>query len=138
MTTRFIASPVLPLEAPAPEAPVAPGGSVVAIEGSRYHYTLRVNGKPTIVRGMGYNPWYADLPTDQRQQRYRQLRLGENRGHSAAGQRTDHELCTVLDCLLVAADRPGGTAVAVVHTHRWTWCAVPSGIDVGSEKPFRD
>lgn len=32
---------------------------------------MRVDGKPTVVRGMGYNPWYASLPSDERQLLYR-------------------------------------------------------------------
>lgn len=66
-----------PLMASAPTAVAtlaptpAPVGSVVAVEGAGYTYTLRVNGKPTVVRGMGYNPWYADLSPDQRRERYR-------------------------------------------------------------------
>lgn len=65
-------APVVPEPGPATLAPTpSPVGSVVAVEGSGYQYTLRVNGKPTVVRGMGYNPWYADLPEDQRHQLYR-------------------------------------------------------------------
>jgi hypothetical protein len=62
-----------PTAATAPDsgAPGPSGGSVVAVEGGGYQYTLRVDGKPTIVRGMGYNPWYAELPEDQRRERYR-------------------------------------------------------------------
>ena len=48
-----------------------PAGSVVAVEGSGYAFILRVDGKPTIVKGMGYNPWYASLPVEERRQRYR-------------------------------------------------------------------
>jgi hypothetical protein len=57
-------------EPPAPTGRSS-GGSVVAVEGTGYQYTLRVDGQPTVVRGMGYNPWYASLPADERQQRYR-------------------------------------------------------------------
>src|SRR6185436_4063014 len=57
--------------APEPTQAAPSAGSVGAVEGSGYQYTLRVNGKPTIVRGMGYNPWYADLPEDERHQQYR-------------------------------------------------------------------
>jgi hypothetical protein len=60
-----------PDAAPTVQPTPTPGGSVVAVEGSGYQYTLRVNGRPTVVRGMGYNPWYAELPADQRQMRYR-------------------------------------------------------------------
>jgi beta-galactosidase/beta-glucuronidase len=49
----------------------APTGSHVAVHGSGYRYTLTADGRPWVVRGMGYNPWYASLPTDQRQARYR-------------------------------------------------------------------
>jgi hypothetical protein len=55
---------------PASPANAPPRGSVVAVEGSGYQYTLRVDGRPTIVRGMGYNPWYADLADEERRQRY--------------------------------------------------------------------
>jgi hypothetical protein len=48
----------------------ARGGSIVAVEGSDYRYVLTVDGAPSVVRGMGYNPWYASLPTDQRQALY--------------------------------------------------------------------
>jgi hypothetical protein len=72
------ADPAAPVSEPAPPpdaAPAAPSaaptGSVVTLEGSNYQYTLRVDGRPTVVRGMGYNPWYASLPTEERQQRYR-------------------------------------------------------------------
>ena len=57
--------------APTDSGPAPSAGNVVAVEGSGYQYTLSVNGKPTIVRGMGYNPWYAELPEDQRRQQYR-------------------------------------------------------------------
>ena len=61
----------LPEPVVAQPTPLPPSGSsVVAVEGSGYHYTLRVNGKPTIVRGMGYNPWYAELPSEERRQYY--------------------------------------------------------------------
>jgi hypothetical protein len=46
-------------------------GSVVVLDGREYRYTLRVDGRPTVVRGMGYNPWYAGLPTDERRAFYR-------------------------------------------------------------------
>jgi hypothetical protein len=46
------------------------GGSVVTLEGSGYQYTLLVDGSPTIVKGMGYNPWYANLPVEERKARY--------------------------------------------------------------------
>jgi hypothetical protein len=64
-------SPAAPNVAPVAGPPAAPTGSVVTLEGSNYQYVLRVDGRPTVVRGMGYNPWYASLPTDERQQRYR-------------------------------------------------------------------
>ncbi|MCC6174567.1 MAG: hypothetical protein IT305_04610 [Chloroflexi bacterium] len=44
--------------------------SVVAVKGHNYHYTYLVNGKPTVIRGMGYNPWYASLPVADRRTRY--------------------------------------------------------------------
>jgi hypothetical protein len=61
-----LAAPV----ASAPTPPASSGGGVVAVEGSGYRYTLRVDGKPTVVRGMGYNPWYAELPSDERRRHY--------------------------------------------------------------------
>ena len=57
------------IEASAP-APLGTGGSVVRVEGSGYRFTYRVNGEPTVIQGMGYNPWYATLPTEERQRRY--------------------------------------------------------------------
>jgi hypothetical protein len=56
---------------PAPATPSSPTGTRVTLEGSNYRYTLRVNGQPWVVRGMGYNPWYANLSTAERQARYR-------------------------------------------------------------------
>ena len=70
-----VAAPAEPAPAepePSLAAPLPPpSGSVVTVNGGGYQYTLSVNGKPTVVRGMGYNPWYAELPTDERVQRYR-------------------------------------------------------------------
>jgi beta-galactosidase/beta-glucuronidase len=43
---------------------------VVTLSGGGYQYSLAVNGEPTVVRGMGYNPWYAKLPVDERRPRY--------------------------------------------------------------------
>ncbi len=51
--------------------PSAPAGSRVAVDGSNYRFTFRVDGRPWVVRGMGYNSWYASLPTAERQTLYR-------------------------------------------------------------------
>jgi hypothetical protein len=66
-----------PTALPAPTAVPAPavssrgaGGSMVTISGGGYRYSLAVNGEPTVVRGMGYNPWYAKLSPDERRPRY--------------------------------------------------------------------
>ncbi|MCC7370656.1 MAG: hypothetical protein IT306_19710 [Chloroflexi bacterium] len=57
---------------PPSEAPSASvSGSRVTLDGGSYAYTLRVNGRPWIVKGMGYNPWYAALPTEERRALYR-------------------------------------------------------------------
>jgi hypothetical protein len=56
--------------APAQPTPT-PNGNIVTLEGVGYQYTMRVNGRPTVIRGMGYNPWYASLPPDERRLRYR-------------------------------------------------------------------
>jgi hypothetical protein len=45
-------------------------GSVVAVQGSGYRFSLTVDGAPMVVRGMGYNPWYAGLPVEERRARY--------------------------------------------------------------------
>jgi hypothetical protein len=49
-----------------PERP----GSVVTLRGRDYDYTLTVDGQETVIRGMGYNPWYSKLPPDDRRERY--------------------------------------------------------------------
>ncbi len=64
-------APTVVAVAQTPPPTSAPARSVVSVEGSGYSYTLRVDGKPTVVRGMGYNPWYADLSPDERRERYR-------------------------------------------------------------------
>lgn len=46
------------------------GPSVVAVEGQSYQYRYVVNGAPTVIRGVGYNPWYAGLSREERAQRY--------------------------------------------------------------------
>jgi hypothetical protein len=72
-------APATPLPTPAPAATAAAaqavssrgaGGSVVTLSGGNYQYSLAVNGEPTVVRGMGYNPWYAKLSPDERRARY--------------------------------------------------------------------
>jgi hypothetical protein len=45
-------------------------GSVVVIEGGNYRYRYLVNGEPTVIRGMGYNPWYSTLDPAERRRRY--------------------------------------------------------------------
>lgn len=65
-----LSAPLTPTPAPSPTASIA-AASRVALEGSKYQYALRVNGRPWVVRGMGYNPWYASLPVEERQTRYR-------------------------------------------------------------------
>ena len=50
--------------------PSAGARSVVALEGGGYRFTYRVNGQPTVIRGMGYTPRYACLPTEERRRRY--------------------------------------------------------------------
>ncbi|MGE3271174.1 MAG: glycoside hydrolase family 2 TIM barrel-domain containing protein, partial [Chloroflexota bacterium] len=60
-----------PTRAPSPTPNTPAAGTHVAIEGSNYQYTLRVNGRLMVVRGMGYNPWYAKLPVDERRALYR-------------------------------------------------------------------
>jgi hypothetical protein len=52
-------------------APAAVSGRRVSVEGGNYRYRLLVNGQPWVVRGMGYNPWYADLPAEERRALYR-------------------------------------------------------------------
>lgn len=59
------------LTEPSPAPVATPSGSLVTLEGGSYRYTLRVDGEPTVVRGMGYNPWYASLPEGERRQHYR-------------------------------------------------------------------
>jgi hypothetical protein len=60
-----------PAASPEPGGPaVAQHGSVVTVTGSNYQYTFAVNGAPTVIRGMGYNPWYADRAPDVRRQLY--------------------------------------------------------------------
>jgi beta-galactosidase/beta-glucuronidase len=46
------------------------GASVVALERNGDTFTLRVNGVATVVRGVGYNPWYAELDEQQRRALY--------------------------------------------------------------------
>jgi hypothetical protein len=45
-------------------------GSVVALEGGNYRYRYLVDGEPTVIRGMGYNPWYSKLDPAERRRRY--------------------------------------------------------------------
>lgn len=37
-----------------------------SINGEGFRFTYAVDGQPTVIRGMGYNPRSAELPTDQR------------------------------------------------------------------------
>jgi hypothetical protein len=46
------------------------GPSRVELVGHGYDYRLFVDGQPQLVRGMGYNVQYRDLPTEERVQRY--------------------------------------------------------------------
>ena len=70
--TPSIAMSVALSQTPAATATASvPAGSRVAVGGSNYQYTFQVNGRPWVVRGMGYNPWYAALPVEERQARYR-------------------------------------------------------------------
>lgn len=48
----------------------APKGSLVSLEGGNYRYRLLVNGRPAVIRGMGYNPWYSRLEPTERRRRY--------------------------------------------------------------------
>ena len=50
--------------------PVRSGPSVVTLSGSNYRYTYTVNGRPEVIRGMGYNPMYHRLPAAERAARY--------------------------------------------------------------------
>jgi hypothetical protein len=61
-----------PLVAAEPEsqAASATGPSVVKLERSGDQFSLRVNGAPTVVKGIGYNPWYAELDVARRRELY--------------------------------------------------------------------
>ncbi len=53
-----------------PRAAASRVPSVVKVQGRGYRYTYLVNGAPTVIRGVGYNPWYAKLSPDERARRY--------------------------------------------------------------------
>jgi hypothetical protein len=55
---------------PAEAQPASAGPVHVGFIGQRYQYALLVDGVPTVVRGMGYNAEYRDLPTEERIRRY--------------------------------------------------------------------
>jgi hypothetical protein len=62
----------LDLSRPAPSASIQSSARLapkptVAVTGSDYQYAYLVNGEPTVVRGMGYNPVYHELPAEERQ-----------------------------------------------------------------------
>lgn len=50
-------------------APVDPS-SVYLVHAPDDTWQYLVNGQPTVIKGVGYNPQYADLPVDQRQSVY--------------------------------------------------------------------
>lgn len=50
--------------------PPASGPTVVTVSGANYSYVYRVNGRRQVIRGMGYNPTYAQLPAEERARRY--------------------------------------------------------------------
>jgi hypothetical protein len=55
---------------PSPAPPAGAGPVRVGFIGQRYRFALLVDGVPTVVRGMGYNAEYRDLPTEERSRRY--------------------------------------------------------------------
>jgi hypothetical protein len=66
-----IEDPGAPMEQePEPPAVISNGPSVVTLERSGDRFSLRVNGAPTVVKGIGYNPWYAELDLAQRRDLY--------------------------------------------------------------------
>ncbi|MCC6991248.1 MAG: hypothetical protein IT181_19745 [Acidobacteria bacterium] len=71
VATATAGPPTAAAPSPGPnKLPVAARGSVVAVSGGNYQYTFTVNGTPTVIQGMGYNPWYADRAPDARRALY--------------------------------------------------------------------
>jgi beta-galactosidase/beta-glucuronidase len=72
-----LATDPLPFPGPgsAPAAASALGNAVpavrVEVRGGNYDYHYVVDGRPEVIRGMGYNPQYARLGADERSARYR-------------------------------------------------------------------
>jgi hypothetical protein len=60
-TATEAATPTL---APIPDQP-----AIVAVAGAHYQYQYTVNGVPQVIRGMGYNVRYRNLPPDERARR---------------------------------------------------------------------
>ena len=62
-----------PTGGPAPTlssaVPSMPTPSVVAVTGSGFQYQYTVNGVPQVIRGIGYNVQYRNLPADERVRR---------------------------------------------------------------------
>jgi hypothetical protein len=66
-----IEDPGVPTEQePEPPVLVSNGPSVVKLDRNGDRFSLRVNGAPTVVKGIGYNPWYAELDVARRQELY--------------------------------------------------------------------
>lgn len=61
------ASPTVPAASPAP--PASDGPSVVAVAGANYRFQYTVNGVPQVIRGIGYNVRYQQLPPEERARR---------------------------------------------------------------------
>jgi beta-galactosidase/beta-glucuronidase len=60
----------LMMASPASEPAQEAGPSVVQLERNGDQFSLRVNGHASFVKGVGYNPWYAELELTQRQALY--------------------------------------------------------------------
>lgn len=64
--------PGLDLSRPTPSASIQASARLaspptVAVTGSDYQYAYLVDGEPTVIRGMGYNPVYQGLSAEERQ-----------------------------------------------------------------------
>lgn len=55
--------------ASAPPPVSSDGPAVVAVTGSQYQFQYTVNGVPRVIRGIGYNVQYRQLPDDERARR---------------------------------------------------------------------